>query len=69
MFYHSGITGNASVRQKIISVLIAYLLGDLSAYTHWYDALSKTTTSLAGPFGIHLSFTYLSKLELLIWPW
>ena len=53
---------------KIISVFIAYLLGDLSAYTNWYGALSETT-SFAGVFGTYFSCTYLSKLELFIWPW
>jgi Phosphoenolpyruvate synthase/pyruvate phosphate dikinase len=49
---------------KIISVFIAYLLGDLSAYTHWDDAVSEMTTSFAGVFGTYFSLTYLSKLEL-----
>jgi hypothetical protein len=53
---------------KLISVLIAYLLGDLLAYTHWYGAVSETTTSFAGMFGTYFSCTYLSKLELFIWP-
>jgi hypothetical protein len=53
---------------KTISVLIAYLLGDLSAYTHWYGAISETTISFAGVFGTYFSCAYLSILEPFIWP-
>jgi len=31
---------------KIISVLFAYFLGDLSAYTHWYGAVLVMTNQL-----------------------
>ena len=43
---------------KIISVLFAYLLGDLSAYTHWYGAVSVTTNQLCWCVW-HLFFLYI----------
>jgi hypothetical protein len=45
-FHHGGITRKHLSHNKFISVLIAYLLGDLSAYTHWYGAISVMTSQL-----------------------
>ena len=43
---------------KIVSVIFAYLLGDLSAYTYWYGAMSVMTNQLC-PCVWHFFFLYI----------
>jgi len=57
-FHHGGITRKHLSYNKIISVLTAYLLGDLSAYTHWYGAISVMTSQLCWCVW-HLFFIYI----------